>query len=83
MYKFRAISGSAWKMHSLTPPKSSKVKLRVRASWIVASTKSQSSYFFSLVAFAMGWDAHPLPQLICAREIGKIGQGQAYLRSSL
>ena len=28
MYKFRAISGSAWKMHSLTPPKSAKVKLR-------------------------------------------------------
>ena len=27
MYKFRAISGSAWKMHSLTPPKSAKVKL--------------------------------------------------------
>src|SRR5208337_3648025 len=28
VYKFRAISGSAWKMHSLTPPKSAKVKLR-------------------------------------------------------
>jgi hypothetical protein len=27
VYKFRAISGSAWKMHSLTPPKSAKVKL--------------------------------------------------------
>jgi len=32
VYKFRAISGSAWKMHSLTPHKSAKVKLSA-AQW--------------------------------------------------
>ena len=52
-------------------------------SW--PARKSRNGYFFSLVAFAMGWEAHPLPhrELIYAREIGKIGQGQAFSGSSL
>ena len=44
MYKFRAISGSAWKMHSLTPPKSAKVKLSIRLN------RSEVSYSHSMMA---------------------------------